>query len=269
MPEWMVVVAFFALLALVGLVWSPMQWAVVPFVASAGIWLWQAVRTSLSGKYQVKRSSGAAYIKRVVVTTWLAMIYPLARLSGRIKGGLTPLRVAGNAGKSSGVNLPLVKRADYWDGDVSDSFQRLTLVKKFINQLDIGVRTGGDYDPWDLEVRGGIAGGARLSLMVEHHGEQLSRIRYRVVQRFNGIWIFAAAIMLFYSMFLVLTSSPVAGILTLGFLALLIYKGINDSGHAATVLTRAVSHKEVAKAAPVAHDSDISCIQEESESVAA
>ncbi|HEX3370200.1 MAG TPA: hypothetical protein VHS56_11540, partial [Candidatus Cybelea sp.] len=38
---------------------------------------------------------------------------------------------------------------------------------------------GGDYDSWDIEVRGGALGSARLRALVEEHGagKQLARVR--------------------------------------------------------------------------------------------
>lgn len=41
------------------------------------------------------------------------------------------------------------------------------------------VRRGGDYDRWDLEVRGGILGAARTRMALEEHGagRQLARFR--------------------------------------------------------------------------------------------
>jgi hypothetical protein len=41
------------------------------------------------------------------------------------------------------------------------------------------VRSGGDWDSWDLQVRGGMLGAARLRMAIEEHGagRQLVRVR--------------------------------------------------------------------------------------------
>ena len=41
------------------------------------------------------------------------------------------------------------------------------------------VRSGGDWDSWDLQLRGGLLGGARLRMAIEEHGSgrQLLRVR--------------------------------------------------------------------------------------------
>jgi hypothetical protein len=44
---------------------------------------------------------------------------------------------------------------------------------------------GGDYDGWDLEVRGGSLGGARLLMSVEEQGQGRQYVRVRVWPR---IW---------------------------------------------------------------------------------
>jgi hypothetical protein len=45
------------------------------------------------------------------------------------------------------------------------------------------VRRGGDFDPWDLEIRGGLLGGVRARLGLEDHGagKQLLLFRARPV----------------------------------------------------------------------------------------
>ena len=44
---------------------------------------------------------------------------------------------------------------------------------------------GGDYDDWDLEVRGGLLGGARLRLGVEEHGAGKQMLRFRAWMRLS------------------------------------------------------------------------------------
>jgi len=42
------------------------------------------------------------------------------------------------------------------------------------------VRTGGDYDEWDLELRGGLLGAARTLMAIEEHGSGRQMVRFRV-----------------------------------------------------------------------------------------
>jgi hypothetical protein len=42
------------------------------------------------------------------------------------------------------------------------------------------VRSGGDFDRWDLEVRRGLSGGARVLMAIEEHGAGRQLVRFRV-----------------------------------------------------------------------------------------
>jgi len=44
---------------------------------------------------------------------------------------------------------------------------------------------GGDFDRWDLDVRGGLLGGARTRMTVEEHGGGRQLIRFRSSPRFS------------------------------------------------------------------------------------
>ena len=44
---------------------------------------------------------------------------------------------------------------------------------------------GGDYDRWDVEVRGGVLAAARLFMTVEEHGAGKQLFRFRRWPRFN------------------------------------------------------------------------------------
>jgi hypothetical protein len=43
----------------------------------------------------------------------------------------------------------------------------------------VSVRRGGDYDRWDLEVRGGLFGAARILMTLEEHGAGRQLMRFR------------------------------------------------------------------------------------------
>jgi hypothetical protein len=52
----------------------------------------------------------------------------------------------------------------------------------------VTVRRGGSFDRWDLEVRGGLLGGARLSMVNEEHGRGQQLLRFRCWPRWS-VWI--------------------------------------------------------------------------------
>jgi O-antigen biosynthesis protein len=59
-------------------------------------------------------------------------------------------------------------------------------IEKAIKRAGGRVVRGGPYDRWDLELMGGIAGAARLLVVVEEHGRGRQLVRCRVWPRAVG-----------------------------------------------------------------------------------
>jgi hypothetical protein len=100
------------------------------------------------------------------------------------------------------------------------------------------VRRGGDFDRWDLELRGGLGGSARMLHTVEDH-------QYGQIGRFRvwPVWPFAlllvAAVLALLGSAAILASAAFAGaILLLGAIVLTL-KAVIDSGSATATLARA------------------------------
>jgi hypothetical protein len=54
------------------------------------------------------------------------------------------------------------------------------------------VRRGGDFDRWDLEVRGGIVAGSQLLMAIEEHGGGKQLARFRVSPRWSIVAVATA-----------------------------------------------------------------------------
>lgn len=59
----------------------------------------------------------------------------------------------------------------------------LEMLESSLKSLRTVVHRGGDYDRWDLELRGGILGCARVLMAVEEHGGGKQFLRFRVWPR--------------------------------------------------------------------------------------
>src|SRR5205814_1221733 len=70
-------------------------------------------------------------------------------------------------------------RCTPWSEQWQDPIARLQSFEADLRSLDICVRRGGDYDRWDLEVRGGIFGTARTQMAIEEHGAGKQLVRFR------------------------------------------------------------------------------------------
>jgi hypothetical protein len=59
----------------------------------------------------------------------------------------------------------------------------IAYVEAQLAELGMPVRRGGEFDSWDLEVQGGLCGGARLITTIEEHGAGRQFVRFRIWTR--------------------------------------------------------------------------------------
>jgi glycosyltransferase involved in cell wall biosynthesis len=175
MPEWYLVIAMLVGLSTLGLVWSPLKFllpllvgVVLPPLAQASL---SAARASFNGT----PLRGAARLRRRLLTAALHLVQPLARLRGRLEYGLAPWRRRG----APRLAPPWPRTFAVWSEHWQDPDKRLRRIESDLKAFGAAVRLGGDYDRWDLEVRGGPFGSARLLMAAEDHsgGKQFLRFR--------------------------------------------------------------------------------------------
>src|SRR5213595_1906452 len=177
MPEWYLMIASLATIAAFSAVWRPFQLAVpllavaiVPPLAQA--WL-SAMRASFP---DMRAAPWPTRVRRRLLTALLHLAQPLARLRGRLKEGLTPWRRRGTPAPA-----PLCPvTTSIWTEHREEQDQRLRTMEAGLRAEGACVLRGGRHDRWDLEVRGGFFGAARLLLGVEDHpgGCQMLRLRW-------------------------------------------------------------------------------------------
>jgi GT2 family glycosyltransferase len=177
MPEWYLMIASLATIAAFSEVWRPFKLAVpllavaiVPPLAQA--WL-SALRASFP---DTPPAPWPTRVRRRLLTALLHLAQPLARLRGRLNEGLTPWRRHGTPGLA-----PLWPvTTSIWTEYRREPDQRLKEMEEGLRAEGACVLRGGRHDRWDLEVRGGFFGAARLLLGVEEHpgGHQMLRLRW-------------------------------------------------------------------------------------------
>jgi hypothetical protein len=85
------------------------------------------------------------------------------------------------------VALPWRRERRIWSESwQSPSTGRASLETAFKTQSS-DVRRGGDYERWDLQVRAGSLGAARLRLAVEEHGQGRQFLRHRLWPRISPV----------------------------------------------------------------------------------
>ncbi|MEJ7575677.1 MAG: glycosyltransferase [Pyrinomonadaceae bacterium] len=175
MPEWYLIIASLAALSFLGLMWTPLLAALPLLLLAVGALLAQAGVSAAKAHFTSLPQTRAAWFKLWSLTALLHLMQPLARLKGRLRFGLTPWRMRG----VSGLALLRSQILNLWSEQWHAAEERLLTVEKSLRERGACVMRGGDFDRWDLEVRGGLLGCARTLMMVEEHGggKQLARFR--------------------------------------------------------------------------------------------
>jgi O-antigen biosynthesis protein len=178
MPEWYLVILALTGLAAVGLLWPPLLVAVPLVALAAGGAVVHAARSAWSVRFPSMPQGPRPQLKRRLLTMALHLLQPAARLYGRLREGLTPWRRP-----ESELALPRRRELVLWSEQWEAPEQRLRAVETALRAQRAVTLRGGDYDAWDIEVRGGVLGGVRVLSTVEEHGAGRQLMRLRVAPR--------------------------------------------------------------------------------------
>lgn len=185
LPDWYLFLAALAALSALGGLWSPL----LVFLPALGL----AVLASLvhawlsSAHAAFGRPARPSSLRLRALTALLHVLQPIARLDGHLRGGLVPWRRRGGA---SAV-LPRRRTFALWSEQWQAPQERLRSIESRLRGSSLRVLRGGAHDGWDLEVRSGALGSARLIMGVEDHalGRQLVRVRWWPRFAPTGLWL--------------------------------------------------------------------------------
>jgi len=184
MPEWYLVIATLAGLSTLGAAWRPLLLTLPVLAAAVGASLLQACVGAAGASFASKPRTRRARLALRALTAVLHGLQPLARLVGRVVHGLTPWRRRGDVGPA----LPWPRTfAAARSGRWQDVTEKLGSMETALRESGAVVRRGGDFDRWDLEVRGGLLGGVRMLLAVEDHGPRMQLVRVRSWPTFSPV----------------------------------------------------------------------------------
>jgi GT2 family glycosyltransferase len=176
MPEWYILNAILLIFSLTGVFWKPMLLAVPLLMVTAGLSLISVVRSAVDSSLTRECGAASGGLKAVFLTGWLHAMQPLVRLYGRLGCGLTPWRRRG----PGRFRLPKPHTYVIWSERWRSSQRWLESIEKALQRQGAIVRRGGDFDHWDLEIRGGLFGAARSRMAIEEHGSGRQLIRLKV-----------------------------------------------------------------------------------------
>jgi hypothetical protein len=174
-PEWYQLIVGLAAFSLLGTLWSPLLLALPLLLLAIAAPLIFAAREGAHSLRRVPRGSFKTRLKRSGLIALLHLVQPLARLVGRVRSGLWPGRWHGTAVFSDFWPRSFAVRSESWESPE----ERLRFLEATLRLQHARALRGGPDEPWDLEVRGGLSGGARVLLAVEElaYGQQLVRVR--------------------------------------------------------------------------------------------
>lgn len=177
MPEAYLGVGLATLLVAVGALWTPLLLLAPVLIVVAGALAVRAAATAAAARFPTRGLSGSEERARRALTGLLHIVQPLVRLEGRLRHGLTPWR----SFTSPGALVPVTHRLERWSEEWLDPTDWVRSFERGITAAGAVVRRGGDFDRWDIETRGGVLAGVRVTTVVEEHsgGRQLARMRCR------------------------------------------------------------------------------------------
>lgn len=238
MPEWYLVVGVLTVLVFLGFFWQPLIWFAPLLIVAVGAPIVQAISSGFKATFLTKPKSRRQEIKMFLITSFLHLIQPLARLIGRLKHGLTPWRHRG----ADIFVMPISKTISYWSENWRDVTERLTALEEALQADGAIVQRNGDFDEgWDLQVRGGIFGNTRLLALTEEHGQGKQVVRVRTAGKGTFFVNVLIIILVLLSLFAVADGEIFAAII-IGFGAVLIVmQAILEAGRSTGAVLLAVN----------------------------
>ncbi|HYS38859.1 MAG TPA: glycosyltransferase [Pseudonocardiaceae bacterium] len=175
-PDWLLLTAALGAMAGLGALWAPLRIGLplgLLAVLAASLVVLQASVSAARASFP-EASGMRAVLGRRLLTVVLHMLQPVARLGGRLTGGLTVWR----GHRVRGFRVPVRRSGWAWRQRWAAAEDRLAAIEGHLTSAGDLVRRGGDFERWDLDFRGSPLGSARLLLCVEELAGGAQLIRY-------------------------------------------------------------------------------------------
>ncbi len=179
MPEWYLVIAALAAISVMGLVWTPLLLAIPLFLLATGALVYESALGGLRAAVTPRNGNRLTRMRMRTVIALLYLLQPISRLSGRLRFGLAPWRRRANRH----LALPKPRTSSVWNERWQSPDVRLRKIEAELQEGKCVVERGGDFARWDLQVRGGGLGSARMRMAVEEHGGGKQLLRFRIWPR--------------------------------------------------------------------------------------
>lgn len=177
MHEWQLMNLVLAVLCVLGILWKPLLSVLPVAVAGFALSLLAAICAALKVRPPASSKSRFARFRLRVLVAMLHLIQPLARLWSRLVYSLTAWRIR----RFPTLSFPWPRMFQLWSERWLDSTEVLRSLESVLRSGGAVVHRGGNFDSWDLEIRGGLFGGVRVCTVSENfgRGKHLLRLRSR------------------------------------------------------------------------------------------
>jgi hypothetical protein len=160
------------------------------FLIATGALVYEAALGGLRAPFGRGRGTRIWRARMRLVTALLYLFQPAARLGGRLRFGLAPWRRRGGPQHAS----PRPRTSSVWSERWQSPDARLRRIETDLQDGKCVVERGGDFERWDLQVRGGGLGSARMRMAVEEHGGGKQLLRFRVWPRCSRAGLIVVAV---------------------------------------------------------------------------
>ena len=236
MPEWYLVIAALAVISAMGLLWTPLLLAFPLCVLAAGALVFESALGGMRASFGGSRRGRMSRMRLRTITTLLYLLQPAARLSGRIRLGLAPWRRRSIPRPA----IPKPRTSGVWSERWQSPDARLRRIESELREANGLVVRGGEYERWDLQVRGGSLGGARMRMAVEEHGGGRQLLRFRIWPTWSRLGLGLAFLFGALAVVAALGTALVSAILLATATLLVIVIMFQDSAAATGVLMSAI-----------------------------
>ncbi|HUP24723.1 MAG TPA: glycosyltransferase, partial [Thermoanaerobaculia bacterium] len=236
LPESYLVIAALALVSAAGAAWPPLLWALPLLFTAVGVLVVQAAIGGARADLPWTTRRLGRWKSRGVISV-LHLLQPVMRLWGRLGYGLHPLK---RSARHHRPTFPGTYQRSVWSTEWRSDQERLERLERRMKQLGARVRRGGDFDSWDLEVSGGLLGGARLRMAIEEHGQGRQMARFKLVPALARWTLPLVGGFAAFGLFLSFFDNLIASSILAGVAALLGIRGFADCSGALSVLQAAV-----------------------------
>jgi GT2 family glycosyltransferase len=236
LPEWYLVLAALGFLTALGALWAPMLLAAPLLVAALGATLLQAIRSAARAQFRDAGVPAWTRLRMRSLTAFLHLLQPAARLWGRLRSGLTPWRRRWPAGAA----VPRWSHARFWSERWQAPDAWVRSIEEALRDSGAPFGSGGPFDRFDLEVRGGGFGGVRVIAAVEEHGAGRQLVRIRYWPSWSIRWLALIALAALSAWAAAADDAPAAALAFVAIAIALLFRAAADAGAAGAAVRQAI-----------------------------